>query len=123
MRPQMFEVVEHRTRPNAMVSRAQGAARIGAHVDDDDEIRTHPKTFPFESTNVRPHPAPPYRSGQIIEFVSQDKTRGITRDAVVRFESDVHCGQHPVMEIIDPWGQKTEHRVTQKCLARWSTRS
>lgn len=111
----MFEVVEHRTRPNAAVSRAQGGpARVDASQDDDDEIRTHPKTFPFESTNVRPHPGPPYRSGQILEFVGQDKRRGITCDAVVRFESDVHCGQHPVMEVIDPWGQKTDHRVTQK---------
>lgn len=111
----MFEVVQHRTRPNAVAARrAGGPQRVDANQDDEDEIRTHPMTFPFESTNVRAHPGPPYRSGQIIEFVGQVKKRGITSDAVVRFESDIHCGVHPVMEVVNPWGEKTEFRVTQK---------
>lgn len=108
----MFEVVEHRNRPTVFWQQLQGAP-------DHSPVKARrgpfPKTFAFDKPNVRVPKPPPYKSGQIIEFVSGWKKRGTVVDAIVRFNADVHCGNHPAMEIVNPQGEvQVLKGVTQK---------
>lgn len=108
----MFEVVEHRTRPTVFWDLLQGAPD---HSPVKAKRGPFPKTFPFEKPNVRVPKAPPYKSGQILEFVSGYKKRGTVGNVIVRFEADVKCGEHPMLEIVNPQGEKEVLKgVTQK---------
>lgn len=108
----MFEVVEHRNRPTIFWDQLQGAP---SYTPLKAKRGPFPKTFAFDKPNVRVPKPPPYKSGAIIEMVSGYKKRGTVVDAIVRFEADVKCGEHPVLEIINPQGEKQVLKgVTQK---------
>ncbi len=99
----MFEVVEHRNRPTvwwALLSGAPDYTAVKA------KRGPFPKTFTFDKPNVKVPKPPPYKSGQILEFVSGYKKRGTVAHVIIRYEADVKCAQHPVMEILNPQGEK-----------------
>lgn len=108
----MFEVVEHRLRPTVWWKLLDGAPDYTAVKS---RRGPFPKTFPFEKPNVKVPKAPPYKSGQILEFVSGWKKRGTVAHAIVRYEADVKCGEHPALEIVNPQGEKEVLKgITQK---------
>jgi len=108
----MFEVVEHRNRPSVWWERLSGTPD---YVPVKAKRGPFPKTFAFDKPNVKVPKPPPYKSGQIIEFVSGYKKRGTVVDAIVRFEADVKCAEHPALEIVNPQGEKEVLKgVTQK---------